>query len=165
VAWLRKMPMYSVMLLVSAVLIVGSALGYYAYTMFSTLSLKGNLDSGGHGDVYEWHGERLLLQEVHGRQNSTCVIYGRDGAKRSVSVPRNSSQGWFNTPDFIEVAPQPGSTATMTCSRTVHVSAGEPAVARARTVNSFFFTAGVPAVATIPVLAAFAIPALRRARR
>jgi hypothetical protein len=157
--------MYSVMLLVSAVLILGAALGYYAYVTFSTPLLKGDLDSGGHGDVYEWHGERLLLQEAHGRQNSACVIHGQDGAKRSVFVPRNRSRGWFNSPDFTEVAPQLGITATITCSRTVDVSAGEPAVERARTVNSLFFTAGVPALATIPVLAAFVIPALRRTRR
>jgi hypothetical protein len=70
----------------------------------------------------------------------------------------------FNTPDFLEVAPQPGTTATITCSRTVRISAGDSAVERARTVNSYFFKAGIPALATIPVLAALGLPTLRRTR-
>lgn len=119
---------------------------------------------GATGDSYEWDGQRLLLQSAEERRDSTCVISGQDGAQQSVRVPRNTTRGMFNTPDFAEVAPQPGTTATITCSRTVNVSAGDAAVDRARTVHSPLFRAGVPALVAIPVLAAVGIPVLRRRR-
>jgi hypothetical protein len=163
-AWLRTMPRYAVMLLISAVLIAGAALGYYAYATFGATTVTGQRSSGGSGEPYLWNGQRLLLQSVDGRRDSTCVINRPDGVQRSVRVPRNTTRGMFNTPDFAEVAPQPGTTATITCSRTVRISAGDSAVARARTVNSQLFKAGVPALVAIPVLAAVGIPLLRRAR-
>lgn len=163
VAWLRKMPRYAVVLLTLAVLIAGAALGYYASATFGATTVTGQLNSGGSGESYKWGGQRLLLQSAEERRDSTCVISGADGAEQSVRVPRNTTRGMFNTPDFAEVAPQPG-TATITCSRTVRVSAGDAAVDRARTVNSPLFRAGVPALVAIPVLAAVGIPVLRRRR-
>lgn len=164
-AWLRKLPMYAVLLLVSAGLIGGAAVGFFTYVTFSSTVVKGQLNSAGIGEVYEWRGQRLLLQTGSNKRASLCVIDGPNGAKRSVSVPRNSSKGWLNTPDFVEVAPQPGVTATMSCSETVDVTAGDSAVARARTVSSPLFHLGVPALITIPVLLALVIPKLRRAPR
>lgn len=162
-AWLRKMPMYAVLLVMLAVLIGGAALGYYTYATVTSTTVRGQLNSGGNGEPYEWNGQRLFLQSVDARRDSTCVITRRDGVEQSVWVPRNTTKGMFNTPDFTEVAPQPGTTATMICSDSVRVSAGDAAVARARTVNSRFFHVGVPALVTIPVLAAIALTA-RRAR-
>jgi hypothetical protein len=164
VAWLRKMPMYAVMLVMLAVLIAGAALGYYALARFGSTMVRGDLNSGGSGESYAWSGQRLLLQSADDRRDSTCVIRGQDGAERSVSVPRNTTRGMFNTPDFAEVAPQQGMTATITCSRTVQVSAGDAAVDRTRTVNSQLFCVGVPALVAISILVAVGIPVLRRAR-
>ena len=162
-AWLRKMPMYAVVLLILAVLIAGAGLGYYAFATFGATMVTGQLNNGGSGEPYEWHGQRLLLQSVDKGRDSTCVINGLDGVQRSVYVPRNNSRGMFNAPDYTEVAPQPGITATITCSRTVRVATGD-AVTRARTVNSPLFKAGVPALIAIPILAAVGIPILRRTR-
>ncbi|MGH3697197.1 MAG: hypothetical protein ACRDRX_24985 [Pseudonocardiaceae bacterium] len=163
-AWLRKMPMYAVVLLISAVLIAGAGLVYYAVATFGSTVVTGQLNSGGSGEPYEWNGQRLILQSVDSVRDSTCVITGPDGARRSLGVPRNTTRGMFNSPDFVEVAPQPGITATIICSRTVRVSAGDSAVARTRTVNSHLFRAGMPALVAIPVLLAVGIPLLRRTR-
>lgn len=163
-AWLRKMPLYAVVLMTLAVLIAGVALGYYALATFGATRVKGQLNSAGLGEPYAWGGQRLLVQSEDDGRDSTCVIRGQDGAERSVHVPLNNTKGMFNTPDFVEVAPQPGVTATIRCSRTVRVSAGDAAVARARTVNSPLFHVGVPALVAIPVLAAVGIPVLVRSR-
>ncbi|MGH3822111.1 MAG: hypothetical protein ACRDRA_04615 [Pseudonocardiaceae bacterium] len=163
-AWLRKMPMYAVVLLVVAVLIAGAGLGYYASATFGSTTVTGQLNSGGSGEPYPWNGQRLLLQSVDKGRDSTCVINGPDGTQRSVGVPRNTTRGMFNSADFAEVAPQPGITATITCSRTVRVSTGDGAVERARTVNSQLFRLGVPALVAIPVLLAVGIPLLSRTR-
>ncbi len=162
-AWLRKMPVYAVLLVVLAVLIAAAALSYDAYATVTSTTVRGQLNSGGNGEPYEWNGQRLFLQSVDERRDSTCVITRRDGVEQSVWVPRNTTTGMFNTPDFTEVEPQPGTTATMICSYSVRVSAGDAAVDRARTVNSRFFHVGVPTLVTIPVLAALALSA-RRAR-
>ncbi len=164
VLWLRKTPMYAAVLVMLAVLIGGAALGYYAYVAFGSTRITGQLNSGGNGDSYEWDGQRLFLQSVQDRQDSTCVIRGADGVQRSVRVPRDTTKGMFNAPDFAEVAPQPGAAATITCDLTVQVSAGDAAVDHARTVNSYLFKVGVPALVAIPVLAAVGIPVLRRGR-
>lgn len=161
-AWLRKMPMYAVLLLVLAGLIGGAAVGYYAYATFSSTVVTGQQSSAGLGEAYEWRGQRLFLQTASGKPASSCVIREPNGAQRSVYVPRNSSKGFLNTPDFVEVAPRPGVTATMRCSETVDVTAGDSAVARAKTVKSPLFHLGVPALITIPVLLALVVPTLRR---
>jgi hypothetical protein len=163
-AWLRKIPMYAVVLLIVAVLIGGAGLGYFTVATFGATVVTGQQNSNGSGEPYEWNGQRLYLKSADSRQDSTCVITGRDGAQRSLRVPRNTTRGMFSTPDFAEVAPQPGSTATILCSRTVSVFAGDTAAARARTVNSRLFRLGVPALIAIPVLAAIGIPLLRRTR-
>lgn len=164
-AWLRKLPMYAVLLLILAGLIAGSGIGYYAYATFSSTVVRGQHSSASLGEAYEWRGQRLFLQTASGKPASSCVIREPNGAQRSVYVPRNSSKGFFNSPDFVEVAPQPGVTATMRCSETVDVTAGDSAIARARTVNSPLFRFGVPALITIPVLLAVVVPTLRRTRQ
>lgn len=163
-AWLRKMPIYSVVLLITAVLIGAAGLLYYTSVTFASTLVTGQLNSGGNGEHYEWNGQRLLLQSVPKGRDSTCVITGRDGAQRSVFVPRNTTAGMFNTPDFTEVPPKPGIPATILCSYTVKVFAGDDVVARARTVYSRPFHLGVPTLVALPVIAALIIPALRRTR-